>query len=248
MAVTVVIPDLQGIPDRVDAALDAAHDLGASRIIQLGDGTDNRARQAEGDWYVINRLLDAGVELHIGNHEASVVSPAPAYPFAGVDATTEASRLVADLYQDGAYRIATAVGPTLITHAGLLEGPWTRDGEIDPTLEAHEIAKILNEKLENLDGFDPVISSIPIIRGGRQAVGGVLWADFGEHVRQMRMNQSGFKGFQIIGHTPNSAAVIGQRIAAIDTRNEHGVTIAYTEDNGVSWKYKIAQIKGESND
>lgn len=253
MGLTFVVPDIQGIPDRIDSAIKAIDIIAGESdrtVVQLGDLVNLTERDQENDLYALQRAIDEGWIRLIGNHEVPAITPLLTFPFSGSYTDSVVAAQIADDFTDGHYKAAYAVGDTLITHAGVLEGRWSfgaydDDGnQILPAIlprssSAADAERIINDLVDNFttEVREPLLESIPLIRGGRDSVGGIFWADFGEHVRQSALGQFGLANcYQIVGHTPNDNPVVGARLAVIDSGAKDSVTIAYTED-GQRWTY-----------
>lgn len=190
---TFVTPDLHG---RYLLALGLLQEVGivdeqGARVrdsdvcsVQLGDlancVAEDRARDAQ-----LLRKARAWFDVClIGNHEHPYFG-GPA--FSGFKPIAEIEQLVMNI----PWRVALAVGDTLITHAGV--APW-----LDlPNAQVAE--RVLNEAWKDNVAAHPFLAAIGRARYGRSEYGGVLWRDAIEEPISDSFSQ-------VFGHT---ADVIG---------------------------------------
>ena len=191
--------------EKLQAILDKCY-LEVDHYIILGDWQDDfpptQSTAEETADMLKHCLLNPQVFTCLwGNHDTSYYNPGQ-HSCAGWQPDRQAA--MADIPWDrfhlGAY--ITSVEPErnhwLFTHAGLSQR-WFRDATYLPiTPNLVEVIAILEQAEADLKAkvFNPFLEG-GMSRGGRQAVGGVLWADWSELDAI-----SGIR--QIVGHTPQA--------------------------------------------
>lgn len=228
MSRTLVIADVHGHPDlledalvhaawcvqRADGTLADVHAPG-DRCIQLGDLMNCVLGSERGDLRCLGIALDLGIELLVGNHEYPLLGGGTFsgfYPHASVrDAYSAAAA-------SGHVKPCALVGDVLITHAGLATGLLRED----PDTAVDAFAAL--DDAWNADPDCPVFDLVGHRRGGRGAVGGVLWSDI--HERKVKTFS------QMFGHTPHDGPTLSVRkdgtwTACIDVGGKGGRVICY---------------------
>jgi hypothetical protein len=192
---TLVIGDIHHRTDLADSAI-ARFSSSCERIVFLGDyfdefGDSPERTRATCRW--LRRSMDEPMRTHlIGNHDFSYLLPS--HPQAWCPGWSAEKQHVFDeeMARDsiGGLRIASQVGPWLLSHAGLNT----------ENLEAMGSIGLLGQ-LESafsdacLGGRSRLLEVGPA-RGGSDRSGGILWQDW---TREFRPT-AGFH--QIVGHTP----------------------------------------------
>ncbi len=195
---TLIIPDIHGKVDLLEEIL-KEHGPSSNRIIQLGDLANCVASSRDGDIECLKIFAELqnergssprSVEVLIGNHEAPYFGDSqPKFSgFWNLPEVREAIRKIE-------WKVATTVGNTLVTHAGL-----------HPVWETQTA-----EELNHLWRFDPsngIFRNIPISRGGRTEYGGIFWHDYNDPTAQ------NFP--QIFGHTKGPSIRTNGNATCID--------------------------------
>lgn len=180
---TIVFSDVHGEPDVIEAVL--AHsrfDAVADRLVFAGDAIEigrNSTRCLE--------LLDElGVEFLVGNHEWGAYTGVPN------ERTPLDPELVARVTRaisSGKWRVATAVGHVLITHAGVGQRLFATLG-LSPESGPTRVARALNEQFRRAVEEGPRATE-PVVR----QTGPMWW-------RPNSRDEIAGHFAQIFGHTP----------------------------------------------
>lgn len=200
MTKTLVVGDMH-LKQRLILGLvdDAVRSSGASRVVFTGDYTDEwrcsdldeiAALDYQIEWTTSRRSEGLRIDSLMGNHDWHYLMALPAhYTHARVLAEVAERLLALDL------SVAAAVGPFLVTHAGLTQS-WS-DLRGVPLTDPRSAATYLNAMAGDDAGMRALFDVGPA-RGG-SSVPGPLWADLDELTTDPA---SGLN--QIVGHTPVS--------------------------------------------
>lgn len=181
------------------------------RIIQLGDcihGGMPRHPERPGvdDARCLTLALNYCHKILIGNHELPHVWPDAGFPtFGGQRAIPEKMRAkLLAAYDTGQLVAATQVDEWLLTHAGL--HPVVNRF---PGWEASKVARAIRyaftmrlDRNRAIDHLDNLIDGVSLMRGGRNAFGGIFWCDW----RELTAVGVTSPIPQIVGHTPQGTA------------------------------------------
>lgn len=179
------------------------------RIVFLGDYTDGYIFDDETIYTNLNTIIRQKQEhpdkfiLLIGNHDAQYLH-FPRYRCSGFREQAQPELSALFMKYDKLFQIAYQQGDFLFTHAGVTT-KWLAHFLAQtgrhinlPTSEVN-LAGLLNEIHQQSDGIRDILFDAGPVRGGRQALGGPVWADRSE------TKVDYLTGFhQIVGHTPVS--------------------------------------------
>ena len=184
-----VIPDIHGKIELLEKILDKHGNV--ERVIQIGDLANCVLADKDGDVKCIELAKKFGIECLIGNHEHPYFG---GVRFSGFYPVPEVKEAVLSVD----WKVATTVGDTLLTHAGV---HLFMESRFDSAKDAADKLNALWKE----NPRDPVFNGISDARRGYDAYGGVLWRDFSEFVTQ--------KFPQVFGHTKkDSVRMIGKAI------------------------------------
>lgn len=216
--------------------------IGDVKVTSLGDMVSLGYDEPEAaflEW--VDKFID---ERIVGNHEAFPLCPHPDLNFVGFDgepymnfqgkeifpgtADPAAVAIVRRWSDEGRYKVASSVGPWLLTHAGLR--PALQRYYREHEAELPDIVHDLNRRWRSCVG-QPGMND-EFITDGSQHKGGILWQRF-QHIR------AGYSDThlpQIVGHSADCGPALWRtgNLWCIDT--EGGCAGLYTEDEGQTFR------------
>lgn len=171
MTRTGIIGDLHQRLDALERTL-AGPLAGCERVILAGDLLD-RGPSPAGE--TLDRVLELGAELLVGNHELGYLGGPRLRGLLDHDTVaTDIPARLRELVLDGKLRAATSVelpaggGELLVVHAGVTRHVWQRvlGGETSPRRIALELNRLLLRAVASRDFRHPVFASIADLHAG----------------------------------------------------------------------------------
>lgn len=188
-----IIPDIHGKTSLLQSMLDDHKD--ADRIIQLGDLANCVYGSQYDDLNCIHLAKEHNIEVLVGNHEHPYWGGPKFYGYGFIPEIRE------ELLKGLNIHVATVVGSTLITHAGLHPAIGSQFANADQ-------AACLINSVWHKTPTSMLFSAIGYNRGGSDRYGGILWRDYSERVTQ--------KYPQVFGHTKDKTIRIRGNAVCID--------------------------------
>ncbi|MCW2949326.1 MAG: hypothetical protein JWN41_339 [Thermoleophilia bacterium] len=242
---TVIVSDvharkatLERLLERVGVMHDGRREAGFW-VVQIGDLVNLGYGVAERDF--LEQTWDWFDEHLAGNHELPALQDEVArQAFGGWNERDEAAtQFVADHAAE--YRAASAVGPWLITHAGLSAHHHAElVADAGAPLDARELADAIDRRYRSMISdarHDALIDGVGAARGGSSQHPGVLWIDARELVADYEAGTYAVN--QIVGHTPTAGPKLyaDGKLWCIDTPEVRegtwgGVAALVTRDDG----------------
>lgn len=210
---------------RDDEKQDGHHITFVGDIVDLGRYADIRD-----DIKVAKIATRYGDDFVVGNHEFPFLFPPlqRGMEFSGMISYIEATDALNALPSGPRFMLATNIGPTLVTHAGLHPSFELRGSA---TQIADDIGDVMMKSLRERI-LDPIIGAIGRRRGGYDALGGILWSD----ARDLKVSDTSTLPPQIVGHTPmESHPEKVENVWYIDPGKGRVVALI-SDDSGESWE------------
>lgn len=204
---TLVVGDIHNRIEKVDAILEQFRERHRS-VVFVGDyfdSYDDCAYDARRTARWLYESVQAPNRIHLlGNHDVSYLYPG--HPQCRCPGWTPSkARVIAEELASvprDTFRLATTVGPWLVSHAGfsrqLADGWAAENALIEAGVAQVCLGRLARYALLNGD----------VNRGGMDSVSGILWTDFGKTFEPV----PGIN--QIVGHTPAVGAIRGKHIDA----------------------------------